>query len=631
MAPERWEDDVDRRISDSEVDAAGAYNRRTSNEVERVMSTSSVSTATSHGSAHSRHHGAMSHVSTHRDLERNPTMLDRIHTARSQHSATVGSTHLGRSNTRTRDSRRPLPPMGAGKVLPPLLDSDSYVVEFDGPDDPLHAQNWPLRKKVWTAAILGFTTLTSAFTSSIFSPATFAIAAEFNVGTEVGLLGVSFYVMGFAFGPTMWAPLSELNGRRLPLVVSMFGFSIFTIATAAAKDLQTILICRFFAGFCGACPLAVVAAVFSDMFNNSTRGIAITIFSMSVFTGPLLAPFIGGFICDSYLGWRWTMYITSFMGFLSFGLDLIFLQETYPPKILINKAAELRRRTQNYFIHAKQEEIEVDIRELLEKNFSRPMRLLFQEPIILLLSIYMSFVYGILYLLLTAYPLVFQGVHGFSSGISGLCFIGMIIGELIAGGVVLAQQPWYQRKLAANNGIPIPEWRLPSIIAGGVAFMGGIFWFGWSGYREDIHWMVPTASGLLTGFGLMSIFLQALNYLVDAYLMFAASAIAGNTFMRSLCGAVFPLFATYMFNGMGIQWAATLLGCVAAILVPIPVVFLLYGARIRARSKLAPQFAPQGQVQGEDDRAQTPEEKAHHDALAAAAPRRSGDKATEAV
>lgn len=147
MAPERWEDDLDRRISDSEVDAAGGYNRRTSNEVERVMSTSSVSTATSHGSAHSRHHGAMSHVSTHRDLERNPTMLDRIHTARSQHSATVGSTHLGKSSTRTRDSRRPLPPMGGGKALPPLLDSDGYVVEFDGPDDPLHAQNWPLRKK----------------------------------------------------------------------------------------------------------------------------------------------------------------------------------------------------------------------------------------------------------------------------------------------------------------------------------------------------------------------------------------------------------------------------------------------------------------------------------------------------
>ncbi|ROW06462.1 hypothetical protein VMCG_04388 [Cytospora schulzeri] len=641
MAPERWEDDLDRQISNAEVDAAGGgYKGRASNEVERVLSASSVSTVTSHESgsaARSRPQGTMSHVPTHRDLERNPTVLDRIQTARSQHSATVGSTHLGKSNTRTRDSRKPLPPMGAGKALPPLLNSDDYVVEFDGPEDPLHAQNWPLQKKVFTAAMLGFTTLTAAFTSSIFSPATFAVASEFNVSSEVGILGVSFYVMGFAFGPSLWAPLSELKGRRLPLILSMFGFSIFTIATAVAKDLQTILICRFFGGFFGACPLAVVAAVFSDMFDNATRGIAITIFSMSVFTGPLLAPFVGGFICDSYLGWRWTMYITSFMGFLSFGLDLIFLEETYPPQILVNKAAELRRRTQNHFIHAKQEEIEVDIRELLEKNFTRPMRLLFREPIVLLLSIYMSFVYGILYLFLTAYPLVFEGIHHFSSGISGLCFIGMILGELVAGAVVLAQQPWYQRKLAANNGIPIPEWRLPSIIAGGVAFMAGIFWFGWSGYRADIHWMVPTASGLLTGFGLMSIFLQALNYLVDAYLMFAASAIAGNTFMRSLCGAGFPLFATYMFNGMGIQWASTMLGCVAAVLVPIPVIFMMYGARIRAKSKIAPQFPAQPQMVADDDddddhhRGHTAEEKGHHEALVAAAPRRSGDKATEAV
>lgn len=148
MARERWEDDLDRRISDAEVDATD-YNRRSSNEVERVLSASSVSTTSSnlHASRRSRHQGEMSHVPTHSDLERNPTVLDRIHTARSQHSATVGSTHLGKSNTRTRDSKKPLPQMGAGKALPPLVDSDQYIVEFEGPEDPLHAQNWPLQKK----------------------------------------------------------------------------------------------------------------------------------------------------------------------------------------------------------------------------------------------------------------------------------------------------------------------------------------------------------------------------------------------------------------------------------------------------------------------------------------------------
>ena len=242
---------------------------------------------------------------------------------------------------------------------------------------------------------------------------------------------------------------------------------------------------------------------------------------------------------------------------------------------------------------------------------------------------------GLLYLFLTAYPFVFQGIHHFTSGISGLMFIGMIAGQIISGVVVLLQQPWYTRKLDANNGVPVPEWRLPSVIAGGVSFTLGIFWFGWSGYRSDVHWVVPALSGLLTGFGLMSIFLQSLNYLVDAYLMFAASAIAGNTFLRSLCGAGFPLFSTYMFQGMGIQWASTLLGCVAAALVPIPVLFYLYGHKLRAKSKFAPGPPPAAlaaaPLRGEDTTSESATEKETAAAAGGRAPRKDLEKAGEAV
>jgi MFS transporter, DHA1 family, multidrug resistance protein len=390
-------DEVDRELSRAEDDANSQRNsvhRRRSDEVEhldRVVSASSVSTTSSEGGVSARARpAAISRLSTARDLERHPTELSRIATQKSQHSGTVGRA----PTTRTRREKK-LPNFGAGKPFPPPLpEQEEYVVEFDGPDDPMHAQNWPIRKKVLTAAMLGYTTTVAAFASSIFSAAAQAVAVEFGVSREVGTLGLSFFVLGFATGPTVWAPLSELRGRRLPLVVSMFGFSIFSVACATGKDLQTILLTRFFAGFFGACPLAVVAAVFSDMFSNRTRGIAITLFSMAVFTGPLLGPFIGGFITSSYLGWRWTMYLVSIMGFVAFGLDLLFLNETYPPVILIEKAAELRRATLNWGIHAKQEEIEVDFRELVSKNFSRPMRLLFGEPIVLALSVYMAFIYG---------------------------------------------------------------------------------------------------------------------------------------------------------------------------------------------------------------------------------------------
>jgi DHA1 family multidrug resistance protein-like MFS transporter len=164
----------------------------------------------------------------------------------------------------------------------------------------------------------------------------------------------------------------------------------------------------------------------------------------------------------------------------------------------------------------------------------------------------------------------------------------MVVGEIIAFIAIVLLNPRYAKKLEANNNIPVPEWRLPISMVGSVLFAAGLFWFGWSGYTGNVHWIVPVLSGLFTGFGIFSIFLSLLNYIVDAYLMFAASAIAANTFMRSIFGGVFPLFATYMFNGMGIQWAATLLGCVALVLVPMPVIFYLFGKRIRARSKFAP-------------------------------------------
>lgn len=119
--------------------------------------------------------------------------------------------------------------------------------------------------RVLIGVILGYTTLVSAFASSIFSAATTQVAFAFGVSTEVGLLGLSFYVLGFATGPILWAPLSELRGRKMPLLVAMFGFSVFQVAVAVGKDLQTVLICRFFGGVFGSCPLAVVAAIFSDV------------------------------------------------------------------------------------------------------------------------------------------------------------------------------------------------------------------------------------------------------------------------------------------------------------------------------------------------------------------------------
>lgn len=398
-------------------------------------------------------------------------------------------------------------------------------------------------------------------------------------------LTISRQVLGFATGPMVWAPFSELYGRKPPILISTFLFCIFNIAVATGRDLQTILICRFFSGFMGACPLTVVAAVYADIYDNRYRGMSVTLFSMAVFCGPLLSPCVGGFTAASYLGWRWTMWITAIMGALGLVLELLVLEETYPPVILVHKADRLRRATGDWSLHAKQEEIELSLGRLWEENLSRPLRMLFAEPIVLSMSVYVAFVYGLLYLFLEFYPIVYRQTYGMRPGVGELPYFGMIVGECAATLAIVLDQPAYNRKLAANNNVSVPEWRLPVAMMGAVAFPAGLFWFAWSGYTGKVHWIVPTLSGLLTGFGLMTIFQQCLNYLIDAYLEFAASAVAANTFLRSMFAAVFPLFANYMVHGLGVQWAGTLLGCVAVLLAPLPVLFYLKGPAIRARSK----------------------------------------------
>lgn len=341
----------------------------------------------------------------------------------------------------------------------------------------------------------------------------------FGISVEIATLSTSLYVLGYAFGPLIWGPFSELQGRKLPILIGIFGFMLFNFATATAFNLQTVMICRFFTGFFGSCPLAVVAACFADMFDNTQRGTAVVIFSSTVFMGPMLGPFVGGFVQTSYLGWRWNLYLPGIMAAGSVALIFFFVDESYPPIVLVSKAAELRRRTKNWGIHAKQEEVEVDFKELITKNFSRPLRLLVTEPVILLVTLYMSFIYGLLYCFLTAYPLVFEGVHHMTPGIAGLPFFGMVGGIFIVAGYIIWDSKNYNKKLAANGGIPIPEWRLPTVIIGGALFAVGLFWFGWTGYTDSIHWIVPTLSGLCTGFGLLAIFICLFNYIIDSYLM----------------------------------------------------------------------------------------------------------------
>ncbi|KAG2413350.1 hypothetical protein HFD88_002539 [Aspergillus terreus] len=461
------------------------------------------------------------------------------------------------------------------------------LVDFDGPDDPLHPYNWPMKKRVKIALVFVLTTMVVSFASSIYAPTVPYHMKEYGISREVSTLGVSLYVFGFAFGPLIFGPFSELKGRYMPLVLCGIGFTVFSFATAVSKDLASLFILRFFTGFFGSGPLTVCVAGLSDLFSPSERGIPITLFCLTVFTGPLVAPFVGGFIMlNPHLGWRWTSYVPGILGGGNLVLTTFFLSETYHPLLLARKADGLRRATGDWSIRATHEQARFDARAVLTEYLALPLKMLVWDPITLCMCVFGAFVYGLLYLFLTAYPRIFQETYRMNAGVGNLPYLGVIIGQLLGAVAMAAMQPWIVRRIARNDGVMLPEWRLPVAVPGAVAFSAGLFWLGWTGYTTRFHWIVPTASGLLTGFGLLTMFLPSLAYLVEARPLRSASAVAAHTFLRSAAAGGFPLFAWKMFDGLGVEWACTLLGCVAAVMVPIPLVLYVYGARIRGKSQL---------------------------------------------
>lgn len=182
---------------------------------------------------------------------------------------------------------------------------DPNIVDWNGPDDPEKPSNWPLWRKWLITIFMGLSTFTITFASSVFSTANEVTAELFGVSSIVMILGTSFFILGFSLSPMIWGPISELYGRKLPLMTGYIISAIFYIPVAVAQNLQTVLICRFLCGFFGASALGVLGGTFADFWNPAERGFAISIFAAATFLGPLIAPTVGGFVVDSELGWRW--------------------------------------------------------------------------------------------------------------------------------------------------------------------------------------------------------------------------------------------------------------------------------------------------------------------------------------
>jgi DHA1 family multidrug resistance protein-like MFS transporter len=423
--------------------------------------------------------------------------------------------------------------------------TDPNLVTWNGPDDPEMPMNFPTWKKWIYTCTFGAMTFCITFASSVFSTATLATAEEFGVSVEVMTLGTSLFVAGFAVGPIVWGPISELKGRKLPLFTGFFIFALLQIPVAVAQNIQTIMICRFLGGLFGSSPLAVVSGSLADMWEPVERGIAVSVFSGATFIGPIAGPIAGGFITMSYLTWRWTGYMTAILGFGFGTLGFLIIPETYAPVLLQRRAKKLRYKTRNWALHSKSEEEQVDFKRIVRVYLLRPFAMLILEPILLLVTIYMSLIYGMLYLFFEAYPITFSEQRGWNLGVGALPFSALSVGVVMGISLIVYTSKTRFARAIRETGHVVPEERLIPMIVGGAVVPIGLFWFAWTS-NPHISWVPQVLAGIPIGMGVQLIFLQGLNYIIDVYTVNANSAISANTFVRSLLGAGFPMFASGM-------------------------------------------------------------------------------------
>ncbi|KAJ5907223.1 uncharacterized protein N7473_004139 [Penicillium subrubescens] len=467
----------------------------------------------------------------------------------------------------------------------PETDLSRGVIGWDSQEDPQNPQNFAASKKWALLGLISAFTFISPLASSMFSPALVYMAAEFHETNETILsFTVSIFLVGYTFGPLLLAPLSEIYGRRVILSGANWFFVVWQIGCALSKNIETLIVCRLFAGIGGSACITLGAGVVADLFPTELRGRATSIWSLGPLIGPVAGPIAGGFLGEE-VSWQWVFWVLLIAsGAMQLAIEVLN-QETYAPVLIRWKTAKLAKELGRTDLQSAYDvgRESLSKAQVLKRSLVRPALLLFKSPIVLLLSTYMALVYGLLYLFFTTISDVFTSTYGFTVGLSGLAYLGIGIGFFVGLVIIALTNDRIVQKLTAQNGGKFePEMRLPTMIIFACILPISFFWYGWTA-EKHVFWIVPIIGMFPFGVGMMGVFMPIQTYIIDCYPAYAASANATLTATRSLVGAFLPLAGPAMFQALGLGWGNSLLGFLALAFVPIPIIFTKFGKQIRER------------------------------------------------
>lgn len=447
-------------------------------------------------------------------------------------------------------------------------------------DDP---RQWPLHWKYIQVLLIFHLGLVLPMASSIFAPAIDEIAETFKADKQLVLGGQAVFVSLMGIGPLFFAPMSETFGRRKVYLINVALFCLAQIPTALAPNIETWLVFRAFSGLFASVGVANGGGTVSDLFEKSERATVAGVY----FLAPLLAPTLGPFFASlilTRLDWRWIFWIVFI---LSGTLAIIcyFIQfETQPNVILQLRKERLEKENpdKKYFLKGVSDQ---SLLGKIVKNSTTATKILFYQPIVLVISIYQALVFSSMYSLYSNYTTIWSGVpYEFDTIQVGLAYLGPAAGFIATAAIVVPfMDPVYKKmQNRYNGGEGLPEYRLPLANIGAICLPISLFWFGWT-IEKKVYWPIPMAATLFFGASQISIFNSFQNYYIDAFESKAASALAAGAFLRSIIGGTVPLFIPEMFSSLGYGLGFSIFGAISIVLMPAPLLFMRYGATLREK------------------------------------------------
>ncbi|KAL6701460.1 major facilitator superfamily domain-containing protein [Trichoderma pleuroticola] len=544
----------------------------------------------------------------------------------------------------TFDTALPSPPIPQqlgpdGREPPPCPDLAAYT-------SPL---SWGAPRKSILLILSCLATFLTAYTAGAYAPPANIMASDFGTSRLVVVVGITLFCMGFAFAPMALAPMSEIWGRYPIFIIAGTVFVIFQAVCSVMPDVAGMLVSRFFVGVGGSVFSAVVGGVLADLWEKEERNTPMALFSGAVLAGTGAGPLVSAALIETVgsnnRAWKWSFWVQVILDVVLLLALVLFFKESRASVLLSKKAKKLNKwyeEMESYGVYGvwindelallasaassqitvtanlndrnisttprlrrirwivREDEQRASLGQIVLTSVRRPFHLLFTEPVVFCFSLWAAFSWGVLYLSFSVVPFLYGSDFSMSSRV----YVAMMIASAVATVVGVYQEhllkhpQWKKQEegfqysdskfwafMRRRFPAEAPEARLYFTCITAMLLPAGLF-IAFLGSQGKSGYTKAVGLGLAT-WGIYSVYLATFNYLADTYHIYASSALAAQSFCRNVLGGSFPLITSVMFTNLGLRGAGGMLGGIATGLTAIPYVLLIYGERIRARSKFA--------------------------------------------